>query len=161
MRVNSIINSVSLHLIPICVIIAVFESSFNDVIRYVYKHCGISYSIYIYVCLQCLHQLNVRFCHLCQYRIAITREKQHQILHKILSKIFTGKLKVLRPRNFWKTFQGLVCKHRLTLILARLSNHMCSIGRDEITYSFSNFNSCAVVVWEWVIFIQITYQCWD
>ena len=38
----------------------------------------------------------------------------------------------------------------LTLDPALMSNHMSSKAWDKITYSFPNFNVCAVKVWEWI-----------
>ena len=59
-------------------------------------------------------------------------------------------------------------QHGLTLIPARMSNHMCSHVWDEITYPFPNFNGFPIEVWEWMsnfipqfIMDVITYPCWD
>ena len=46
--------------------------------------------------------------------------------------------------------------------------HMSSLAWDEITYSFPNFNSATVEVWEWIsnfnwhfMMDVITYPCQD
>ena len=51
---------------------------------------------------------------------------------------------------------------------AWISNPMSNIVWGEITYSFPNFSSCMVEVWEWIsnfipLFIMdvITYPCWN
>ena len=45
--------------------------------------------------------------------------------------------------------RGPFHKYRLSLIPAWLSNHMPSKVWNEITYPFSNFNSCTEL-WEWI-----------
>ena len=62
--------------------------------------------------------------------------------------------------------RGPFHQHGLTLIPAWLSNHMLSKICDEVTYSFPNFNSCTVEVWEWIsnftphfMMDVITYPC--
>ena len=48
----------------------------------------------------------------------------------------------------------------LTLIQARLNNHLPGKGWNEITNPFSNFNDCIVEVWERVSnFIQLYNEC--
>ena len=58
--------------------------------------------------------------------------------------------------------------HGLTLITARISNHMLSKVWDGITYAFLNFNSCTTEVKEWtsnfiphMMMDVVTYPCWD
>ena len=65
--------------------------------------------------------------------------------------------------NPWGPFY----KHGLTLIWARITNHMLSKVPDGITYLFMIFNSCTIV-WEWIsncishiIIDVITYPYWD
>ena len=41
-------------------------------------------------------------------------------------------------------------QHRLTLILAWISNHMLIKVQDEITFPFPTFRECTVAVWEWM-----------
>ena len=62
--------------------------------------------------------------------------------------------------------RGPFHQHGLTLIPAWLSNHMLSKICDEVTYSFPNFNSCIVDVWECIsnftphfMMDVITYPC--
>ena len=58
-------------------------------------------------------------------------------------------------------------QHGLTLIPARISNHMPSKVWDKITYPLPNFNGCTIEVWEWICsFIQhildvVPYPCWQ
>ena len=48
------------------------------------------------------------------------------------------------------SYQGLFYLHQLTLILTWISNFMFYKVWDEITYSFLNFNSETVDMWEWI-----------
>ena len=45
---------------------------------------------------------------------------------------------------------GPIYKHGLTLIPAWISIHMPGKVWNEISYTFPNFNSCPVEVWEWI-----------
>ena len=50
--------------------------------------------------------------------------------------------------------------HRLTLIIAWISNQMPSKAWDEITYPFSNFNDATIEVWEWISnFMSLYNRC--
>ena len=44
-------------------------------------------------------------------------------------------------------YRGSFYWHGLTLISARISNHIPSKVRDEVTYPFSNFNGATIEVW--------------
>ena len=45
---------------------------------------------------------------------------------------------------------GPFYKNKITLIPSWISNHMRVEVWDEITHSFSNFNSCSIEVWVWL-----------
>ena len=59
-------------------------------------------------------------------------------------------------------------KYGLSLIPTWVSKYIQVKVRDEITYSFSNFNGATIEGWDWISnFIVnftrhvITYLCWD
>ena len=63
---------------------------------------------------------------------------------------------------------GHIYSPGLPLIPAWRSNYFCQKVWDGVTYLFTNFNSAAVKVWEWISnFIQhfnghvMIYPCWD
>ena len=69
--------------------------------------------------------------------------------------------------SVWRSHQGPLYWHGLTLIPAWISNYIHYEVQDEITYPFPNFNGAVVEVWEWISnFIPhltglvITYPCW-
>ena len=77
---NSFINFMSFHLIPICVIIAMFELPVNDEIHDVDIQAYLT--LYLFMSgYPILHQLNVSgmFCHLYQYWISITNDNKNDV----------------------------------------------------------------------------------
>ena len=51
---------------------------------------------------------------------------------------------------------GLFYEHTLNLIPAWKSNYIHHKVWDEIIYPFSNFRSCTVEVWEWILLLHPT-----
>ena len=72
--------------------------------------------------------------------------------YRIQNQLFLG-LRGKHQSCMWLTCHlwGPLYKHKITLIPARISNHMPSKVWDEITYPFSQTSmAAAFTVWEWM-----------